>query len=266
MVPHPDGPAPNSDSQTKSAREGWPAFLPGKGHVALGQSAPHGVVTVPAAAVPESSTRSSGMQVTRLLYGGWLACRSDFVDPLVAGHLAHALLDQVCFEQRSIRLFGRSVAQPRLVAWAGELPYRYSGQTLEPRARPECLQELWHRLERAAGVRFNHVLINRYRNGNDSMGWHADDEPELGRDPPIASVSLGQERRFVLRPRARQSGLRQRPLELRLTHGSLLIMGGSLQHHYQHSVPRQKHCCGERLNLTFRRLLRAPAPAPRALP
>ena len=106
-------------------------------------------------------------------------------------------------------------------------------------------------------VDFNHVLINRYRDGKDSMGYHADDEPELGPDPVIACLSLGQTRRFSLRPHAR--GSRESPLQLSLTHGSLLVMGGTCQRHYRHAVPRDPNATeAERVSLTFRRLLRSP--------
>jgi alkylated DNA repair dioxygenase AlkB len=114
------------------------------------------------------------------------------------------------------------------------------------------LQELKERVERHVGCQFNHVLLNRYRSGQDSMGWHSDDERALGADPVLASLSLGCSRRFLLRPRA---ALSQSPsLEILLEHGDLLLMGGTLQQRYQHSVPKQGAVRAERINLTFRRV------------
>jgi alkylated DNA repair dioxygenase AlkB len=102
---------------------------------------------------------------------------------------------------------------------------------------------------------FNSVLLNYYRDHNDSVGCHSDDEPELGPDPRVATVSLGAGRRFVVKPRRKEDGQRQ---DLELGHGALLVMGGSCQRHYVHGVPRQASVMGERISLTFRRLLLAP--------
>ncbi len=165
--------------------------------------------------------------------------------------LMTSVIDAFDWEHRPINLFGREVLQPRLIAWAGALPYRYSGQVLEPRPMREPLPPLVQRVSDLAGAAFNHVLLNRYRDGNDSMGMHADDEPELGRDPPIAAISLGAERRFVIAPR---KGKAER-YALTLAHGSLLIMGGSIQHRFRHGVPKQRSISDPRINLTFRRLL-----------
>ncbi len=166
-----------------------------------------------------------------------------------------ALRDELEWEQREIVLFGRRVLQPRLIAWAGDLGYRYSGQTLEPRDFTPTARRLLERVRAETGESFNHVLVNRYRSGDDSMGLHADDEPELGRDPVVATVSLGAVRRFVVRPRRKQDGDGQ---DLWLGHGALLVMGGACQRHYVHGVPREAGARGERISLTFRRLLRAP--------
>jgi len=159
------------------------------------------------------------------------------------------------WEQREIVLFGRRIIQQRLIAWAGDLPYRYSGQTLEARAFTPTLHALLARVRERSGVPFNHVLANRYRSGDDSMGLHADDEPELGRDPVVAIVSLGVTRRLVIRPRQKQ---RRERHDQNLGHGALLIMGGACQRYYVHGIPRQPNAEGERISLTFRRLLRAP--------
>ncbi len=162
--------------------------------------------------------------------------------------LLDALIRDQPWSQRPIVVFGREVLQPRLIAWAGELPYRYSGQVLEPRPLDGVLRALADRVAAEVGVPFNHVLLNRYRDGRDHMGWHADDERELGRDPVIAALSLGAPRKFHLH---RKRNRRQKR-HFRLGHGSLLVMGGACQHTWRHCVPRMAGVQGERINLTFR--------------
>jgi alkylated DNA repair dioxygenase AlkB len=191
----------------------------------------------------------------RLLRGAWLDHDPAWLSPADADAALGALRDELAWEQREIVLFGRRVLQPRLIAWAGDLGYRYSGQTLEPRPFTPAARTLLARVVAAAGAPFNHVLVNRYRTGEDSMGLHADDEPELGPDPVVATVSLGEARRFVVRPRRKQDRERH---DLWLRHGALLVMGGTCQRHYVHGVPRDAGARGERISLTFRRLLRAP--------
>ena len=190
--------------------------------------------------------------------GAWLEHDPAWVPTPEEPALADALRQELDWEQREIVLFGRPVLQPRLIAWAGDLGYRYSGQTLPARSFTPSLELLLERVRDRVGVPFNHVLANRYRDGADSMGLHADDEPELGRDPQVAIVSLGVARRLVVRPRRRGGG--EAPPALDLGHGSLLVMGGTCQRHYVHGVPRQPRVTGERISLTFRRLLRAPGP------
>lgn len=190
-----------------------------------------------------------------LARGAWLQHDAAWLSREEADVAVRALRDELAWEQREIVLFGRRILQPRLIAWAGELGYRYSGQTLEPRAFTPAARVLLDRVSRETGGAFNHLLVNRYRNGDDSMGLHSDDEPELGANPLVATVSLGAARRFVLRPRRKGDPDRH---ELRLGHGALLVMGGTCQRHYVHGVPRQPGLAGERISLTFRRLLRAP--------
>jgi alkylated DNA repair dioxygenase AlkB len=186
--------------------------------------------------------------------GAWLDYVPAWIEATEADRLLTALRDELTWEHREIVLFGRRVLQPRLIAWAGSLGYRYSGQTLEPRAPTPTTAELMARVVAATRVPFNHVLLNRYRDGADSIGLHADDEPELGQDPIVATLSLGATRRFVLKSRRARHA--SRSLDVR--HGGLLVMGGTCQRHYVHGVPRQPGAIGERISLTFRRLLRAP--------
>ncbi len=161
-----------------------------------------------------------------------------------------ALQTELPWEQREIVLFGRAVLQPRLIAWAGDQPYRYSGQTLPPRPFTPSVTELSRRVVARAGVAFNHVLLNRYRDGQDSMGMHADAEPELGPDPVVATLSLGATRQLLVVPR--KTGPRKR---YPLASGDLLVMGGTCQRHFRHGIPRQAGVVGERISLTFRRIV-----------
>jgi alkylated DNA repair dioxygenase AlkB len=183
----------------------------------------------------------------------WIDLHPAWLSAAEADRLLARLREALAWEQREIVLFGKRVLQPRLIAWAGELPYRYSGQTLEPRAAPAALEEASAAVRAAVGVPFNHVLVNRYRDGSDSMGLHADAEPELGEDPVVAMLSLGATRRFTLRPRRGEDGQ-----ELALAHGSLVVMGGRCQALYRHGIPRQPSVRDERVSLTYRWLKMSP--------
>ena len=165
------------------------------------------------------------------------------------------------WSQQEITLFGRRVMQPRLIAWYGDpkAVYAYSGLTLNPLPWHPVLRELRDRLEHLTGGRFNSVLANGYRDGRDSMGWHSDDEKELGPEPLIASVSLGAARRFLLRPRVRPAGTPARSTGYTLEHGSLLLMKGESQRRFQHALPRTRKPIGLRINLTYR-MVRLQAP------
>lgn len=138
--------------------------------------------------------------------------------------------------------------EPRLSAWYGDAAYTYSGKTRQPHAWMPILDALRQRIEIACQARFNSVLLNLYRNGQDSMGLHSDDEPELGPEPLIASLSLGAERRFVLRHKT----LTDQRHTLTLAHGSLLLMAGRTQHAWKHGLPKAKSVAEPRINLTFR--------------
>ena len=197
------------------------------------------------------------MQRIDLSSGAWVELWDGWLGAAEATLLMSTLVGDFEWERRHIVLFGKRILQPRLIAWAGELPYRYSGQTLEPRPWPDACKGVLLRAADTAQAPFNHVLANRYRDGNDSMGYHADAEPELGPDPVVATLSLGQTRRFVLR--RHEKGTSEPPLVLPLQHGSLLIMGGTCQRYYRHGIPRDTgENVRERISLTFRQLMRAP--------
>lgn len=175
-----------------------------------------------------------------------------FLDKAAADAAFAALLVDTPWAQRSLRIAGREVMEPRLTAWYGEpgRRYTYSGLTLDPLPFSPFLRQLKMAIEAAAGEGFDSVLINRYRSGQDSVGWHADNEPELGPDPLIASLSLGAVRRFVLKERRGKERV-----ALDLPHGSLLLMGRGCQRDWLHSLPKTALPVGQRLNLTFRRLV-----------
>ena len=141
---------------------------------------------------------------------------------------------------------------PRLTAWYADadLTYSYSGVTHHGLAWTDTLTQIRHDVEETAGVPFNSLLLNFYRDGNDSIGYHSDDEPELGVHPIIASISLGAVRQFILKHKK----TRER-LAFDLAHGSLLVMGGTCQHHWMHGVPKTKAVVGARINLTFRNIV-----------
>jgi alkylated DNA repair dioxygenase AlkB len=169
-----------------------------------------------------------------------------------ASRLYDVLRDGIGWQQEEVLIFGQRRRVPRLVAWHGDpgARYRYSGTDHDPEPWTPELERLRARVYELSGVEFNAVLLNYYRDGRDGMGWHADDEPELGRNPAIASVSLGAPRRFCLRHRRRKD----LKLDLELPHGSLLVMSGPTQHHWLHALPKTRRPVGERINLTFRRV------------
>jgi alkylated DNA repair dioxygenase AlkB len=184
------------------------------------------------------------------LPGARLELIAGFLPPARADEVRDLLLAEVAWQQQSIRMFGRWIPEPRLTAWYGDpgATYRYSGRDNVPLPWLPVLAELRDAAEAAAGTGFNSVLVNRYRDGADAMGWHSDDERELGQRPVIASVSLGATRRMQFRPR----GGGPTALAVDLPHGSLLVMAGDTQTTYQHRIPRTTAAPGERINLTFR--------------
>lgn len=156
------------------------------------------------------------------------------------------------WRQETIEMYGRRTPIPRLTAWYGDAgkSYTYSKITMQPEPWTTPLSAIKDTVETEAGERFNGVLLNLYRDGSDSMAWHSDDEVELGAEPVIASVSFGSTRKVQFRHKSR-TDLRH---ELELTHGSLLVMRGSTQRHWQHQIPKTSRHVGPRINLTFRHI------------
>jgi alkylated DNA repair dioxygenase AlkB len=176
----------------------------------------------------------------------------DFLNPEHADAYFDLLIKEVDWEEEEIRIFGKTHKVPRLVAWHGDagISYRYSGTEHKAKGWTETLLTLRDTIAAVSQSQYNSVLLNYYRDGQDSMGWHSDDEAELGSEPVIASLSLGTIRRFDLRKKLDH----QQKIQLPLAHGSLLIMKGSLQSNWQHQVPKQRKIPEGRLNLTFRRI------------
>lgn len=187
------------------------------------------------------------------LQDGELIYDTHFLQRSGADDLLEALTEEVNWRQDRIRLFGKEHLIPRLQAFQGDpgIRYLYSNLQLEAEPLHPALAHLRRSLSDNYGTDFNAVLLNLYRDGQDSMGWHSDDEPELGTNPTIASVSLGEERRFLLRRKDDHTVKH----EIVLEHGSLLLMRGALQHFWQHSVPRTQKPREPRINLTFRHVL-----------
>jgi alkylated DNA repair dioxygenase AlkB len=173
----------------------------------------------------------------------------NFLEPTASTTLLQQLLLLESFQQNEIVLFGKKMKVPRLEAYYalnGE-QYGYSGQQLQAEKFPLFLDELRLEVQERTGYKYNALLINYYRDGQDSNGWHADNEKTLGPNPSIASISLGAERTFELKHLS--TGQKKSIL---LAHGSLLHMHGPLQHHYKHQLPKKRALTEARLNLTFR--------------
>lgn len=187
------------------------------------------------------------------LDNGMLNYYPAFLQPAECGQYTCQLKTEINWKQENLRIFGKSYLTPRLTAWYGDTgaAYSYSGLKLSPEPWTPVLIQLRDIIVAATGCSFNSVLLNWYRDGNDSMGWHADDEKELGVNPVIASLSLGQERDF----RFRRKDNHRKVFKVKLANGSLLVMGGSIQHFWQHALLKSAAIKGERINLTFRMIM-----------
>lgn len=210
----------------------------------------------------------AGRRQIELLDGGRIDLIPGYLQAPDAASLLSRLQASVEWEQPCITLFGRTSRIPRLNAWQADpgCDYSYSGTQLAHQPFSAELDSLRTRLNREFSLHLNSVLINWYRHGQDGMGWHQDNEKCLGSNPVIASLSLGDCRRFLLRPKGDKN--RQNQIELQLGEGTLLVMSGTLQHGWQHCVPKTTRPRGTRINLTFRTILAATAvgAAPRHKP
>ncbi len=165
------------------------------------------------------------------------------------------LIERVPWRNDEIVVWGKKHRQPRLSAWYGDkdCSYTYSGIRLEPIPWSAALLEIKRQVERLTQTTFNGALLNFYRDQRDSMGFHSDDEPELGPQPVIASLSLGERRTFILKHKSRKD---LKPARIALESGSLLVMKGATQEHWKHGIDKETRQCGPRVNVTFRRIVR----------
>jgi alkylated DNA repair dioxygenase AlkB len=186
--------------------------------------------------------------------GADVVCHRHFLPEQGAAELLHRFVEQTPWRQDNIVLWGRSIAQPRLTAWYGDpgRSYTYSGLTLQPLPWTDDLQSLRMMAGRIADASFNSVLLNYYRDHNDSVGFHSDDEPELGATPTIGSISLGETRTLTFKPKRNKDW---QPVRIALESGSLLVMKGDTQRNWRHAIAKESRPCGPRVNLTFRRIL-----------
>ena len=177
----------------------------------------------------------------------------DFFSVEEADRYFKGLQEGLAWLQEPIWMFGKQILQPRLTALYGDpkVRYGYSGIAMEALPFTEVLEKIKVRLQEFTNQEFTHVLCNFYRDGQDSMGWHRDNEPVLGRNPTIGSLTFGATRSFQLRP----YGKKEPKLSLELSHGSLLLMGGESQHFWEHQLPKTKKVLAPRINLTFRKLM-----------
>ncbi|NRR32179.1 alpha-ketoglutarate-dependent dioxygenase AlkB [Oxalobacteraceae bacterium] len=178
---------------------------------------------------------------------GELAFLEQLALPYAPQQVFARLQAETDWRAEQITVYGKRHFQPRLSAWYGEASYSYSGMTLQPLPFTPLQLELKAAVELASGRRFNSVLLNYYRDERDSMGFHSDDEAELGPRPAIASLSFGEPRTFILKHKRLA-----RTLKIDLGEGSLLLMAGTLQQHWRHGINKQSQPCGPRINLTFR--------------
>ncbi len=180
---------------------------------------------------------------------------ADALSSAEADRYLDLLWARIDWHQETARLMGRSIPIPRLSAWYGTVGYRYSGIMHTPQPLTEDLQELQTMVENLAAISFNSVLLNIYRDGRDSVGWHADNELGLGSEPVIASLSLGAVRRFQLKHRTDRAAR----VTLDLPKGSCLVMRGKTQQYWLHQLPKIRAPVGPRINLTFRRMVGEPS-------
>lgn len=190
----------------------------------------------------------SPKKIQSILNGEYLYI-PHFYDISKANLFFEELLHTIHWDQQKMNMYGKEVLFPRLTSWYGDQdkPYTFSGITLQPYAWTNALQIIKRDIEAEVDCNFNSVLLNRYRDGNDSISWHTDAERELGENPIIASVNFGQERVFQLKHIETNERI-----DILLEHGSLLVMMGELQHFWKHQIPKSKKPMKERINLTFR--------------
>ncbi len=185
---------------------------------------------------------------------GLVTLYENFFSIVESDKIFHQLLTNIQWQQDQIKYFGKLIPLPRLTAWYGETgkTYTYSGIMMNPHPWTPLLLEIKERIEKIDNSKFNSVLLNQYRDGQDSVAWHSDDEPELGENPQIASVSFGETRQFCFKHKTKNE---IKPITLNLSTGSLLLMQGATQSHWLHQVPKTTKPVTTRINLTFRNII-----------
>ena len=181
---------------------------------------------------------------------GFVRYVPDFLSQHASDQLLAQSLAEISWDQDQVRMFGKSVQVPRLSAWFSSIhaTYEYSGLVHRPKQMPEFVRALLYDVVVRTGIEFNSILVNLYRDGTHSMGWHADDEPELGPEVTIGSLSVGTERMFRFRHRHNNG----QPVSLPIAHGSLLLMYPPLQKYWLHQLPKRKGITTPRVNFSFR--------------
>ena len=176
----------------------------------------------------------------------------DFFNPIYSNELLIKLISKIPWESMVIKMFGKDTTIPRLQCWIGDkgCGYKYSGKKLNRQDWTEDLTMIRKKIYEELKIDFNSVLVNYYRDGRDSMGWHSDDEKELGPLPTIASISLGSERDLVFRNK-----ISKETLSIPQPHGSLILIDGKTQKNWQHSIKKTRKVIGPRINLTFRNII-----------
>ncbi len=187
-------------------------------------------------------------KITKIKNGEYLYIENFFTN-IESDLFFKDLYSNIEWKQEKMNMYGKIIPFPRLTSWYGnnDKPYTFSGITLKPKNWTNSLLKIKQKVDLKSNNSFNSVLLNLYRDGNDSISWHTDEEKELGLNPIIASVNFGATRKFQLRHKTTIE-----KIEIELKHGSLLIMQGELQHYWQHQVPKTKKKVGNRINLTFR--------------
>ena len=176
----------------------------------------------------------------------------DFFNQIYSNELLKKLISDLPWESMTIKMFGKDIRIPRLQCWIGDkgCDYKYSGKKLNRRDWTTDLIMIREKIYKDLNIDFNSVLINYYRDGKDSMGWHADDEKELGPSPTIASISFGSERDLVFRNK-----ISKEIISIPQTHGCLILIDGKTQKNWQHSIKKTRKVIGPRINLTFRNII-----------
>lgn len=199
---------------------------------------------------PKAESEKHGQQL--FLPDAEVIMYRDFFNRNESNQIFAELYGTINWKQEVTLLFGKQVTIPRLTAWYGDAgkSYTYSKIKMEPNLWTPTLITIKSKIEAIAGTLFNSVLLNLYRDGKDSVSWHSDDEPELGENPDIGSVSFGGTRRFMLRHKYQK----EMKFEIQLTPGSFLLMKGVTQHFWQHQIPKVAKVNEPRINLTFRKV------------